>query len=162
MPGRSQVGDLDVLSDADKSALDWVSKQLGSARIQRLIILVAGLSDPKWEADDLHEFMRRQAKLACACQSTIRANGGKLAQSALTGAIGYWPCLNIERWKSANRAARQILKSSGPDAGVSVCLTVGTVLSTPIEILDEVRQQLTGPLIHEALCQRLSTPVGRV
>ena len=79
MPGRSEISDNDILSDADKSALDWVSKQLGSARIQRLIILVSGLSDTRWQADNLHGFMSSQAKLACACRSTIRANGGELA-----------------------------------------------------------------------------------
>ena len=162
MPGRSQVGGLDVLSKADKSALDWVSEQLGSARIQRLFILVAGLSETKWEAEDLHQFLSHQAELARSCKSIIRGNGGRLAQSALTGAIGYWPCLSIEQWSSADLAAKQILKSSCPEAGVSVCLTAGMVLSTPIEILDEVHQQLSGPLIHKALCRRLSTPAGRV
>ena len=70
--------------------------------------------------------------------------------------------MNIERWKSANRTARRILKSSGLDAGASVCLIVDMVLSTSIELLEKVSQKLTGPLIYRALFQRLATPVGRV
>ena len=90
IPGGSQISDRDILSDADKSALDWVSKQLGSARIQRLIILVSGFSDTRWEADDLHEFISSQAKLACvAGQPSARTTGSsRKAHLLVPSAIG--------------------------------------------------------------------------